>query len=300
MVQESKWLWLVEAYIAERSALRQIGPRSIPMERSTLSRFVAGANELDRAHVVRWAAANRHLAPGTMRERHGKVRAFVAWAHGRGVLDADPMAGIPSPRVPRSVPRALGAHELAALWRTLPDSRSRAIVALMAGMGMRLNEVACLQVGDWDRYAQVIHLRHGVKNGSERVLPVPSHVATILDTYLREHPARAGALVRSQHDHRSSISCGRIGILMSEWMTAAGIKAGAWDGRACHSLRHTFAQVLYVEGGEKDLRVVQSALGHAHLASTEIYMRRHIDVELLRAAMGNAAAAQDRYVTDLR
>jgi len=276
---------LVEQYIAERTALREfVSEHTRRQVSSILRRFIEGADVLDRDHVVAWFKHYSYCAPGTMRTMYGVSRTFCRWALDHGHIDTDPMVGIAAPKVPRAVPRALGVGELGQLWDALPDSRARAIVALMAGLGLRVAEVSHLEVGDWDRYSDVLIVRRG-KGGHDRSLPVPSAVRGALDTYLREYPARAGAFIRSQHDDRSSITPGRIGILVSEWMTTAGVKAAAWDGRACHALRHTFAQMLYERGQDPDLRLVQAALGHQHLASTEIYMRRHVDMVRMRAAM---------------
>lgn len=276
---------LVEVYIVERTALREfVSEHTRRQVRSILHRFVEGADTLDRDHVVAWFKHYSYCAPGTMRTMYGVVRTFTRWAVDHGHVGADPMVGIAAPKVPRAVPRALGVGELGQLWDALPDSRARAIVALMAGLGLRVAEVASLEVGDWDTYSDVLVVRRG-KGGHDRSLPVPSAVRVVLGAYLREHPARAGAFIRSLHDDRSPITSGRIGVLVADWMTTAGVKVAAWDGRACHALRHTFAQMLYERGQDPDLRLVQAALGHQHLASTEVYMRRHVDMVRMRAAM---------------
>lgn len=275
---------LVEHYIDERVTLREFASEHTTRQvRSILLRFVDGAEQLDRDHVLDWYARYRRHAPGTMRTMHGVVRTFTRWAVDHGHLRVDPMAGMSTPKVPRAVPRALTAGELRQLWDVLPDARARAIVALMAGLGLRVAEVSALQVGDWDRYSEVLVVRHG-KGGHDRSLPVPTNVSRVLDAYLVARPARAGALIRSQRDD-TAICSDHISRLMSEWMRAAGVKHAAFDGKACHALRHTFAQLLYERGQDHDLRLVQAALGHQHLASTEIYMRRHVDAVRLRAAM---------------
>jgi site-specific recombinase XerD len=79
----------------------------------------------------------------------------------------------------------------------------------------------------------------------------------------------------------------RVGKLTSTWMTQAGVKQGSRDGKSTHALRHSFAQMLYQQGGDHDLRLVQAALGHSCLSSTEVYMRSYVDTDRLRRALNN-------------
>ena len=84
-----------------------------------------------------------------------------------------------------------------------------------------------------------------------------------------------------------------VGVLTTQWMFAAGVKNAARDGRSTHALRHSFAQMLYQQGGDQDLRLVQAALGHECLSSTETYMRAHVDMNRLRRAMDNVELPVD-------
>jgi site-specific recombinase XerC len=254
--------------------------------RGILTTFVSECDQLGRDHVIAWRDTRRQtLAPGTMRAEWGVVRTWCRWLLAREHIDADPCTDLPTPKVPRQVPRALTAEQMADLRAVLPDSRARAIVALMAGMGLRLSEVCGLEVGDWDRWQETMTVRG--KGGHVRLLPVPVRVRAELVAYLADEPAPSGPLIRGRVNSSGGISPVRVSHLMADWMRAAGIKVASGDGNACHSLRHTFAQATYVACG--DLRTVQEALGHASISSTAIYMRAAASLDRMRVAMDVAA-----------
>jgi site-specific recombinase XerC len=279
-------LVMVSTYVAERVALGQLVPRSAVRVRGILTTFVGECERLDRDHVIAWRDTRRQaLAPGTMRAEWGVVRTWCRWLVARGHLDDDPCVDLPAPKVPRQVPRALTPEQMADLRAVLPDSRARAIVALMSGMGLRLSEVCGLEVGDWDRWSETMTVRG--KGGHVRLLPVPTRVRAELLAYLNDEPAPSGPLIRGRVNSSAGISPVRISHLMADWMRAAGIKVASGDGNACHSLRHTFAQSTYMACG--DLRTVQEALGHASISSTAIYMRSVASMDRLRVAMDEAA-----------
>lgn len=258
------------------------------MQQSILRRFVAGhEGPVSREHVLQWFHKTRQLQRGTVRMQYGVIRCFCSWLVATGVQADNPCDEFPSPVVPRSVPRALNMAELARLWDVLPDDRARVIVALGVGLGLRRAEIAGLELGDWDAYGKVIVVRHQTKGGSQRVLPVPDHVATCIERYLRGRIGGAGPLIRASDRPWKGVTANRIGFLITQWMFEAGIKTANHDGRSTHALRHSFAQLLYRHGGDSDLRLIQHALGHSHLSSTEIYMRHHLDTERLRTAMSN-------------
>jgi site-specific recombinase XerD len=250
--------------------------------RTVLTAFSAtyGGREvakMGRRDIERWLESRAHLSAGTRRNEVVIVRGFVRWLRQERKIKGDPMISVKSPKVPRSVPRALSDEEAARLWAGLPDARARAMVALMLGMGLRRGEVIALQTGDWDQSAGL--MRVVGKGGHTRLVPVPVGVAEVLAVYLTG--MRAGPLVR-RHDGVTGISNSYIGRLTRTWMENADIKAGAFDGRACHSLRHTLAS--RVADKEPDLRVLQQILGHVSLTSTQIYLR-HAEMPRLRAAM---------------
>lgn len=237
--------------------------------------------KMGRGDIERWLDSRGHVAASTLRNEIVIVRGFVTWLRETRRLKADPMIMVKSPKVPRSVPRALTDDEARRLWAVLPDARARAIVALMIGIGLRRAEVISLQTGDWDRVAGTLFIVG--KGGHERLVPVPVWVGALLDQYVSS--LRTGPMI-SREDGLHAISNSYVGMLMRAWMETAGIKHAPHDGKACHSLRHTLAS--RVADTTPDLRVLQQILGHVSLTSTQVYLR-HAEMGKLRSALESAA-----------
>lgn len=277
---------LASAYLRSRVTRREIGKLSAIRTRTVLTSFVQSfgrrpVHTVGERDIERWLATRKHVAISTLRYDIVTLRGFMVWLRRQGHVRRDPMTNIATPRVPRSVPRALMRSEVASLLAVLPDARAEAIVMLMLGLGLRRAEVASLQAGDWDRVACT--LRVCGKGGHERLLPVPVRVSSALDRYRIR--VSAGPLIRRE-DGRGGLSPKTISGLMHAWMTEAGIKRGPYDGRACHSLRHTLASDI--ADVESDLRVLQQILGHTQLSSTQVYLRRAESAKLRTALEGAA------------
>ena len=221
--------------------------------------------------IERWLETTGHLAPSTRRNHLTAARGFCRWLVDRDLIASDPTEKIARIRQPRSVPRAMTVPDVATLYHAVPDLRARAIIALMVGCGLRCVEVSRLQVTDWDRDGATITVTG--KGMHERVLPVPSETTTVLDRYLSSIGGFvSGPLIRSSRIRGAGLSEATISTYVSRWMGAAGLKVGRWDGRSAHALRHTAASDVLDACG--DLRVVQEMLGHVHLSTTSIYLRR--------------------------
>jgi site-specific recombinase XerD len=284
-------------YIGERRRRGEITARTAKGLRYALDSLdVSFGNrpltQLTPRAIERWLETVGHLAPSTRRNHLGAARGFCRYLVARDLIAEDPTAHVARIRQPRSVPRALSPADVGRLWLALPDERARAIVALMVWCGLRCVEVARLQVTDYDPVAGTIRVVG--KGMHERELPVPVETRAVIDRYLASvGGVMSGPLIRSSRIPSRGLSEATISTYVSRWMETAGLKVGRWDGRSAHALRHTCASdVLDVCG---DLRVVQEMLGHAHLSSTAIYLRR-AGIGRLREAMdgrdyGGAAVA---------
>ncbi len=283
---------LTDNYLAQRLALHELTPLTARNHRSALSTFSrsCGRRPVERLSprdVERWLATRHHLAPATRRSQFSYIRSFCSWLVKRRYVRTDPTADVKAPRLPRSVPRALPRDDIGRLLAACPDERGRAIVWLMVGMGLRCVEVARLEVGDWDRAVGVMVVEG--KGRHQRALPVPLDVEAAVGAYLHRHPATAGPLIRSYRVPPEALHADTISGMVSEWMALAGIKRLPRDGVSAHALRHTAASDVLEHC--HDLRVVQAMLGHQHLSSTSVYLRR--------AAIGQMREAMDgrTYVT---
>ena len=190
-------------YVSERRARREITAATAARQRSVLIGFAVhyGARpvaNLSQRDIERWLESRAGVAPGTRRYEWTTVRSWTRWLQRRRTIKRDPFADIKAPRVPRSVPRALPREDAERLRAVLPDSRARAIVALMLGLGLRLSEVCALEVGDYDPAARTMTITG--KGGHTRLLPVPSDVEHAIVQYLAQRRRAAGPLIQRDDD----------------------------------------------------------------------------------------------------
>lgn len=247
----------------------------------TLGQFAEVVGEHHRVRYVShddcaaWWATRAHLAPSSARSRRSTVANFLAWCRHVGLLEGDPLAGIPIPREPRRMPAVLSDDDVRALLHVLPDDRADAMVKLMLRLGLRCIDVANLQVGDVDLQGRNIRITG--KGGHVDLLPLPSECAVSIRRYLSKHRAPAGPLFRTYSTPSRGMSAQHISESVGGWLRDAGIKQGRHDGIGAHALRRTCATDLLQRG---NIRQVQAVLRHASLTSTERYLRRSEAEEL--------------------
>ena len=274
---------LALAYIDGRARRHELARTSVKAVRWALLSFCASAPDdvrrLKRRHVESWLAG-QDVNPNTLHGRWCIVRTFCRWLAVNGYAAKDVTLGMPGPRRHQALPRSLPADEVGSVFDACPDARARLIVSLMVHEGLRRAEVAGLEVGDIDGAGRIMLVRG--KGGSQRWLPITEATDRALSAYLAEHPATSGPLVRSyQYPHRP-VTPDHIGRLVAEWMTVAGVKRHARDGRSAHAFRHTAASDVLDNGAH--IRQVQLMLGHASLQTTQVYLRRS-DAAALREVM---------------
>jgi integrase/recombinase XerC len=244
----------------------------------------------------------------TIARRAASARAFTAFAHRRGWLAADPGAQLRTPKVLRQLPEVLGQAQMTAVL-TAPQrrppgddalaaavgQRDAAIMELLYATGIRVSELCGLDLGDLDTGRRTVRVLG--KRSKERVVPVgiPA-VKAVLDWLEHGRPvvmashqtATAGdALERAPAGKAVFLGAkgGRIDPRTVRRVVHARIAAaGSVPDAGPHGLRHTAATHL-LEGGA-DLRSVQEILGHASLATTQIYT--HVSIDRLVAVYGQA------------
>jgi integrase/recombinase XerC len=199
------------------------------------------------------------------------VRAFFAWAVEAGVVEDNPARSIRMHRLPRKLPVFLTTAEKKRLLKELKGRtdfsalRDRAMIEVLLGTGIRLGELAALDMDDIDLDAK--HLRVRAKGNVPQVKFIKTDLRTLLRRYLAERRRHGRpemeALFLSNRDARL---CQRqIANRLAHWLRKAGIEKDLMP----HGLRHTFATHLY--GATNDLLVVQRALGHRDVSTTQIY-----------------------------
>ncbi|MGX7950821.1 tyrosine-type recombinase/integrase [Oleidesulfovibrio alaskensis] len=210
-------------------------------------------------------------SPASLHRMKAALRAFFAWAIDVGIVDDNPARSIRMHRLPRKLPVFLTTAEKKRLLKELKGRtdfstlRDRAMIEVLLGTGIRLGELAALDMDDIDLDAK--HLRVRAKGNVPQVKFIKTDLRTLLRRYLAERRRHGRpemeALFLSNRDGRL---CQRqIANRLAHWLRKAGIEKELTP----HGLRHTFATHLY--GATNDLLVVQRALGHRDVSTTQIY-----------------------------
>jgi integrase/recombinase XerC len=228
----------------------------------------------------------------SLARRAAAARAFTAFAHERGWLAVDPGAQLGTPKVGRKLPQVLGQAEvLAVLAGSHPDGdevgvalalRDTAIMELLYATGIRVSELCGLDTGDLDTGRRTVRVLG--KRSKERVVPVGIPAVRAALSWARQgRPAIAVA--GSGSALFLGARGGRIDPRTVRRVVHARIAAaGSVPDTGPHGLRHTAATHL-LEGGA-DLRSVQEILGHASLATTQLYT--HVSIDRLISAYRQA------------
>jgi integrase/recombinase XerD len=223
------------------------------------------------------------VAAATLQRKAACLRSFYRHLRREQVIDHDPTADLRAPRKTQRLPQVLGRDEVAALLAaprgTDPAAlRDRALLELMYACGLRASEAVGLEVRDLDLKAQVLRARG--KGGKERLVPVGREAVGAVKAWLaRGRPALVGPGEESRlFVNRRGTGLTRQGLykIVQRHARAAGLE----DRMSPHTLRHTFATHLLAGGC--DLRSVQEMLGHADIATTQIYT--HLSAERLKDA----------------
>lgn len=201
------------------------------------------------------------------------VRRFYTFLQERGWAQDDPTEGVPLPKLPQTLPKALSGDEvkkllLAPLGTGPVEVRLRLMIQLLYATGLRVSELCGLTL-DAVAEGEGVVLRVTGKGGKTRLVPLGEVAAGTLHTYLKEARPRLkgveGGWVFASPDGKAPLTRVRVFQLLKEAGERVGVKV------APHHLRHTFATHLLAN--DADLRAVQLMLGHASLNTTQIYTK---------------------------
>jgi integrase/recombinase XerC len=277
---------------------RNLSPHSVRAYLADISSFLRhaqrlGINDIDSCDIsaVRsWLAKQQTLgsARTSMARRATAARVFSTWVQDQGLALKDFADGLASPKAARTLPHVLVSEQITTLLDALhvkaeesqapADRRDWAMLEVLYACGLRVSELCGLDLLDIDRGRNVIRVMG--KGRKERSIPIGRPALVALDDYLLQ--ARP-ALVKDPNTQAlflgvrgARIDQRTVRSVVYESLTA--IPNAPEIGP--HGLRHTMATHL-LEGGA-DLRVVQELLGHASLATTQVYT--HVSVDRLKAA----------------
>ena len=221
------------------------------------------------------------VAAATLQRKTACLRSFYRHLRREELLDHDPTADLRGPRKSQKLPQVLSREEVALLLAapqgdTPAALRDRALLELMYACGLRASEATGLLVGDVDLVAGVLRARG--KGSKERMVPVGRQAIAAVRAFLADgRPALVGI-----RDEPHLFVNQRGGALSRQGLykivQGHARTAGLGDRMSPHTLRHTFATHLLAGGC--DLRALQEMLGHADIATTQIYT--HLSAERLK------------------
>lgn len=245
---------------------------------------VGSLEESGTKELARLGEAWSQLAPSTVARRSAALRRFFGFLLDEGLRADDPSAALPKPRLERPLPKILDTQEVEAMFALVEERaasgeplalRNLALLELLYGSGLRATELVSLPRRAVREGQPFLMLRG--KGDKERLVPVSTRATEAVKKWLAHVPDGSPWMFPSGKSHLSRV---RLFQLVRGMAALAGISP---DRVSPHVLRHAFATHLLAGGA--DLRVLQSLLGHADIATTQIYT--HVDsarlVELVNA-----------------
>ena len=284
-VEQSRSPHTIRGYLGDLAAL----------DRALIEMAVPSLGLVTLAHLRSFLAdqSRAGLARSSVARRAASVKTFFAWATSSGRLTVDPAVRLKAPGKERHLPGVLGSDQAGALMDLAAvaaddddpiRARDRAVVELLYATGMRVGELCSLDSPDIDTAA--CHARVLGKGNKERMVVFGAPAARAVDTYVRHARPR---LVTGRTVDTPALFLGRRGRRVDQRQVRTVVHSLLRElpdspDLGPHGLRHSAATHL-LDGGA-DIRTVQEILGHASLATTQIYT--HVSTGRLRAAYRQA------------
>jgi integrase/recombinase XerC len=280
----------LEAFLRYLRVERQLSPHTLRNYRLDLTQFLEFYEETRpgaELAELSYQDLRAFLAQGlkdrrktTMARKLSALRTFCKYLQRHGVLAHNPARLAPTPKVEKALPHFLSVDEAFHLLgqpqgEDFGDSRDRAILEVFYGGGLRLSELAGLNVADLDLKQGV--MRVWGKGAKERLAFLGEPAQAALQAYL---PERRGLMLGKRRGEETALFLNKFGgrlstrgvaLVVEKWSRAAGLPGGI----SPHALRHSFATHL-VEG-KADLRAVQELLGHSCISTTARYLHLNLD-----------------------
>jgi len=278
---------LVDRFLDMMAAEAGASKHTLTAYRNDLDRAAETIGSLGTAssdQVSRLGSSWADLAPSTVARRSAALRRFFGFLIDEGFRRDDPSSALPRPRFERPLPRILDEEEVRRMFQSAEDRagsgetaavRNLALLELLYGSGLRASELVSL-ARTAVRPSQPFLMVRG-KGSKERLVPISGRAQAAVRQWLEHVPSGSPWLFPSAKSHLSRV---RLFQIVRTIASDAGIPP---ERVSPHVLRHAFATHLL--SGGADLRVLQTLLGHADIATTQIYT--HVDsarlVELVNA-----------------
>jgi integrase/recombinase XerC len=285
-MDEPSLAWLPK-FFAHLSVERRMSPHTDSNYRRDLRRFIAHCDrsgvsdwsQVDGQHVRSFAAAEHRqgASPRTIQRRLSAIRSFFNYLLREGVVKLNPAMDVQAPKARKRLPATIDVDQMTRLLSFRTDEelsvRDKAMMELFYSSGLRLSELVNLDVTDIDLADRTVRVLG--KGNKTRVVPVGRYAAEAIERWLQERTKLAGvgnpALFVGVRGERISPRC--VQKQVAAWARRQGLGVHVHP----HMFRHSFATHLLESS--HNLRGVQELLGHANIATTQIYT--HLDFQHL-------------------
>lgn len=313
MTGNGRQAWLVERFFEHLEWERNLAPATLVAYRREVAAFVAFAtaeaaagtpSEVTPATVRSYLARlyERRLSARTVERILASLRSYFRFLVGEGAVAGNPAAAVPNLRARRRPPEVVERGDLDALFETFPDDpagrRDRALVELLYGAGVRVAELVGLDLVDVRLGERLLRVRG--KGRRERIVPFGRAAERAIRAYLPDRATWRRPLADGNEPLFVNQRGGRLTDRSVRRILDAAVRRSAELRRLHpHALRHAFATHLLEAG--LDLRAIQELLGHASLATTQVYttvdlarlMRVHRDSHPRSRDSGEGVGAPD-------
>ncbi len=264
---------LIEEFLAALAVDRGAAANTLAAYRRDLegaAEIIGPLEDAPREALAKLGPAWASLAPASVARKASALRQFFGYLEDEGHRRDNPSAALPRPATRRNLPKILGHEEIGALFAQAESEaednrpaplRLLAMIELLYGSGLRATELVALPIAAVPRDAPFITVTG--KGGKERLVPLGKRAQAVLSRWIAVRPEGGTWLFPSRGRHLTRVR-------LYQMIKALAERAGIAPAKVSpHVLRHAFATHL-LEGGA-DLRALQTLLGHADIATTQIY-----------------------------
>ena len=278
----------LEGFIGFLQREKRYSPHTLTGYRRDLRNFqdwlqqqkIAQWNDVTHKQIRRFIAQRHALGiqGRSLQRQLSAIRAFYRYRQRTGKATTNPAEDIPTPKQAQRLPKSLDNESLERLLNIPGDEpltlRDRAIMELLYSSGLRLAEIAALNLADLDLQSGLVDIKKG-KGSKQRLVPVGTKAKEAIQAWLKARvlllKQEESAVFISQRGSR--LSHRAIQQRLTHWAKKQGLDQHVYP----HRLRHAFASHLLESSG--DIRAVQELLGHANISTTQVYT--HLDFQHL-------------------
>lgn len=222
-----------------------------------------------RAHFSSYTKylMSKNIHPSSITRKIASLKGLFKYLNAKHDLSTNPSLGVESPRVPKKLPKVVSVDEIERILKNKMSTLEKAVFELLYATGLRVSELAGLTLGNIDLQSNTV--RTFGKGSKEKIVPLGTHAKTALKNYLKE---REMTLKLNKNEGEQHLFVNYKGRKISRQWVYSFIRAQGEVIKKTispHTIRHSFATHLLERGA--DLRVVQELLGHANIATTQLY-----------------------------